>query len=187
MHALRLLAIAAALAAAAPAQPAIQRYAIYLDDSMFGTWDYTLDPMDAAALHAQFGHEYAWFRQGGARYVVNDAGVLDELRRAVKPQNEVNRMKDERNAEAAAIAQSQMLANLRAQFAERLRQPSGGAPAGDSGQAELRARIRDRQQKLDALQQQIDAAQKSVSADTGSRVSAILESAVERGLAQRLN
>ncbi|SPE38071.1 Peptidase M56, BlaR1 (modular protein) [Candidatus Sulfopaludibacter sp. SbA3] len=90
--------------ATAPRQSGtIRRYLIFDGTSTSGSWD-SNDPVDQNGLRERFGRHFAWFRQGRNEYVVTDAGVLDELHRAMEPQKEVNRMQDEVN-------QSQSVAN----------------------------------------------------------------------------
>ncbi len=197
MRAIPLLAAWAAIAAfaqeAPQAQPrqAVERYAIYLDNSMYGAWNYLLDPLDPAAMHARYGHEYAWFRQGANQYVVNDPGVLDQLRQAVEPLNVIDRMKDQLNSEVRTLKVAQM-AQMQASTArwmlesEQLRRSGSVDP--NVGQAFLnrtRARVNEQQQKVIDLQQKVSAEEPGASADYSRRIVEILDSAVQRGLAQR--
>lgn len=187
MNAMLLLAaafIAMATMAQEPPQnaprEAIAHYAIYLDDSIFGNWNYALDPMDPAAMHAAYGHEFAWFRQGANRYVVNDPAVLNELRAAVEPQNEVNHMKDVRTAEESDLRMRQMMAATIARVREMMQQRHMAVGNADFQQTILAVedRVNQEQQKIDA--------QQHVATDSTSRIPAILDSAVRRHLAQRL-
>ncbi|HTX37576.1 MAG TPA: hypothetical protein VME43_21250 [Bryobacteraceae bacterium] len=187
MNAMLLLAAAFTAMAALAQQPAqtapreaIARYAIYLDDSMFGNWNYALDPMDPAAMHAAYGHEYAWFRQGANRYVVTDPAVLNELRAAVEPQNEVNHMKDVRTAEESDLRMRQMMAATIARVQEMMQQRHMAVANTEFQQTILAA-----QERVNQEQQKIDAEQR-VAADSTSRIPAILDSAVRRHLAKRL-
>jgi bla regulator protein blaR1 len=97
-------------AQAPPAQTAaprdartIRRYMISIGDSTTtGSWN-SNDDLDREDLRAKFGRDFAWFRQGGNEYVVTDSGVLAELKDAMGPQNEVNRLQGEVNAHQAVV------------------------------------------------------------------------------------
>jgi hypothetical protein len=170
-------------------QVAAERYAIYLDNSMYGGWNYELDPMDPAAMHAEYGHEYAWFRQGANRYVVNDAGVLDQLRQAVEPRNTIDHARDELNLEKRRLDMVRMSISLRQRTAVQLGEKLGDASRVQAMRAALdreQAQVDLQQQRVNERQQKIDADAKSVSADSDRRILYILDSALLRGLAHRL-
>jgi hypothetical protein len=78
------------------AAPRFRRYMIVSPNQMTGSWD-SSDRDDPDELRARFGANFAWFRQGLSDYVITDAGVLDELRQAMAPQTEVNRMQEKVN------------------------------------------------------------------------------------------
>jgi hypothetical protein len=145
----------------APRVP-IERYTIYLDNSMYGGWNYELDPVDPAAMHAEYGHEYAWFRQGANRYVVNDAGVLDQLRQAVEPRNAIDRAGDELNSEKLRMRMMRLSMSLRQRMLAQL----GDASRVEAMQANLyreQAQVDLQQQKVNERQQKIDADAKGAS------------------------
>lgn len=101
---------ASASTQATPAQAAsprdtrtIRRYMISIGDSTTtGSWN-SNDDLDREDLRAKFGRDFAWFRQGGNEYVVTDSGVLAELKDAMGPQNQVNRLQGEVNAHQAVV------------------------------------------------------------------------------------
>ena len=88
----------------------IRRYMIFDGDSTSGSWD-SGDREDVEALRAKFGRHFAWFRRNSREYVVTDAGVLAELHQAMEPQNEVNRMQSEVNAQQSIVNGQQSQVN----------------------------------------------------------------------------
>jgi hypothetical protein len=96
---------AQAAAEAAPVKapaPRFRRYMIFSGDSMSGSWD-SRDAVDTQGLKARFGPNFVWFRQGGKEYVVTDAGVLAELKQAMEPQEDVNRMQEKVNDQQGIV------------------------------------------------------------------------------------
>jgi hypothetical protein len=163
----------------------IEPYVIYLDNSMYGGWNYELDPVDPAAMHAEYGHEYAWFRQGTNRYVVNDASVLDQLRQAVEPRNTIDRARDELNAEKRNLDMMRLLISVRQRMVAQL----GDASQGEAMRAALdreQVPVDLRQQTVNERQQKIEADAKAAWADSDRRILEILDSALRRGLAHGL-
>ena len=88
----------------------ILRYMIVSDDSMTGSWDSNY-PSQYKELRKKYGPKFVWFSMGGNDYIVTDAGVLEELREALAPQNEVNRMQNEVNRMQDAVNQHQANVN----------------------------------------------------------------------------
>jgi hypothetical protein len=176
-----------AMAQEAPPAPrvSIEPYVIYLDNSMYGGWNYELDPVDPAAMHAEYGHEYAWFRQGTNRYVVSDASVLDQLRQAVEPRNTFGRTRDELNAEKRHLDMMRLLMSVGQRMVAQL---------GDASRVEAmraahdreQAQVDLRQQTVNERQQKIEADAKDAWADSDRQILEILDSALRRGLAHRL-
>lgn len=84
------------------ANTTIRRYMVVDADSISESWD-SSDPENQEALRGKFGRHFAWFRMNGNEYVITDAGVLEELRKANEPQKEVNRMQEDVNAHQAVV------------------------------------------------------------------------------------
>ncbi|WP_321474950.1 M56 family metallopeptidase [uncultured Paludibaculum sp.] len=80
----------------ARSEGAYRRYIIVLGDTQSGSWD-SSDPVNPETLRSRFGRRFAWFRQGGAEHVVTDAGVLQDIERAMEPQKKVNAQQDQVN------------------------------------------------------------------------------------------
>lgn len=79
----------------------IQRYLVIDDSSMSGSWNSR--DTDVEKLREKFGRHFAWFRQNGNEFVITDAGVLEEFRKANGPQEEVNKMQANVNAHQAEV------------------------------------------------------------------------------------
>lgn len=173
-------------AQAAPATP-IRRYMIFDNDSTSGSWD-SADPMDDAALRSKFGRHFAWFRRNGQEYVITDAGVLGELRAAMAPQQQVNRMQSAVNSQQSVVnahqanvnqAQSgvnamQAVVNRRQDLINKLQAAKGDAELIqrlEEALAELRSEkdkgvgqdaVNRKQSEVNAMQQQVNAEQAKV-------------------------
>ena len=93
-----------------PSRRTIRRYLIVSGDSMSGSWD-SSDGMNEAELREKYGPRFAWFLSGGHDYVVTDTGVLEELRQAMAPQNEVNRLQEEVNKQQDVVNHHQQKVN----------------------------------------------------------------------------
>jgi hypothetical protein len=208
-----------------PSQRTIRRYLIVSGDSMSGSWD-SSHGMNQAELREKYGPRFAWFLSGGHEYVVTDAGVLEELRQAMAPQDEVNRLQDEVNKQQDVVNQHQekvnaaqnevnkmqdganrrqdlinqlqqakgdedLLRKLEAALAE-LRAHKGEAPDQDSINREqgkvnaMQERVNEEQGKVNAQQEKVNQEQQRVSAKYKGRVEAILESALQRHVAQEM-
>ena len=173
--------------AAAPRPSDIRRYMIFDGDSTSGSWD-SRDPVDEEGLRAKFGHRLAWFRRNGNEYVITDAGVLDELRQAMEPQKEVNRLQAEVNKRQSVVnshqadvnrAQSgvnalQQQVNRRQDILNRLQSAQGDADLIqklEAALAELKARkepgvdqstVNREQAKVNEMQSKVNSEQAEV-------------------------
>lgn len=106
---------AGALAQANPGEAsgdAIQMFAIIHghDESMTGSWN-SNDDAKVKELRTRFGEDFAWFRRGGADYVITDSATLKDLDAAMEPQKKVNRMQAEVNASQARVNSMQAKVN----------------------------------------------------------------------------
>jgi hypothetical protein len=207
------------------AQRTIRRYLIVSGNSMSGSWD-SSDSLNQAELREKYGARFAWFLSGGHDYVVTDAGVLEELRQAIAPQDEVNRLQSEVNKQQDLVNQHQEKvngaqnevnqmqdgANRRQELINQLQQAKGDedllqkleaslaelrahkdrAPDQDSinqQQSKVNAmqeRVNQEQAKVNAEQEKVNQEQQRVSAKYRGRVESILESALQRHLAQEM-
>jgi hypothetical protein len=86
------------------------RYLIVSGDSMTGSWD-SRDDGRLEKWRAQYGSEFAWFRQDGRDFIITDAHVLAELQSALAPQREVNRQQDEVNRHQEEVNRQQERVN----------------------------------------------------------------------------
>jgi hypothetical protein len=91
----------------APPPPArdtarVTRYLIVSVDSSSGSWDSRDEPR-FKEWRCKYGSHYAWFRQEGRDYIVNDEHTLAELQHAMAPQLEVNHRQDEVNRHQADV------------------------------------------------------------------------------------
>ena len=149
----------------------IRRYMIVMgDSSSSGSWN-SNDPVDERGLREKYGRHFAWFRQGGNEYIVTDKGVMDELERAMEPQESVNRkqsvvndlqskvnaMQSGVNSQQSEVNALQQEANQRQDLLNRIQ-----SAAGKENQAEL---IRE----LEAALRELRAAKSDVSQESVNR------------------
>jgi hypothetical protein len=80
----------------------VTRYLIVSGDSSSGSWDSRDEPR-FKEWRSKYGSRYAWFRQDGRNYIVNDDHTLAELQDAIAPQLEVNHQQDEVNRHQAYV------------------------------------------------------------------------------------
>lgn len=206
-------------------QRTIRRYLIVSGDSSSGSWD-SSDGINEAELREKYGPRFAWFLSRGHDYVVTDAGVLEELRQAMAPQNEVNRLQEEVNKQQDVVNQHQEKVNAAQNEVNKMQDGANRrqelinqmqAAKGDEdllrklelAVSELRAHkgethdqdsINREQSKVNAMQQgvneeqgkvneqqhKVNEEQQRVSAKYKGRVEAILESALQRHVAQEM-
>ena len=91
---------------------AVRRYLIVMGDNQHGSWD-SRDSVTPEALRARFGNRFAWFRQGSKEHVITDEGVLQDIQRAMEPQNKVNAQQDQVNRLQSTINNLQSKVNSR--------------------------------------------------------------------------
>jgi hypothetical protein len=150
---------------------------------MYGEWDYMTDSLDSSAMHTRYGHEFAWFRYSTKQYVVNDPRVLSDLRRAVEPQNVVDRMKDQLNAEKRQLSMVSLFATLQLKMADAIpTMPADRQRIIDKAQA----RVLEQQHVVDDLQRKVDAEANASYAESRARIIDILGSAFRMGVAHPL-
>jgi hypothetical protein len=190
-----------------PAAP-IRRYLVVDGDSTSGSWD-SDDSIGIEGLRDRFGRHFLWFRQDRKEYVVTDAGMLDELRRAMEPQREVNRMQSRVNGQQAAVNAHQSRVNQAQSSVNAMqgdvnqRQRAVNGEGSNTGQADVNRRqaaVNQEQSKVNAMQAEVNAEQGKVNQEQGKvneqqhrvteeinrRLPEIINSAVRRNLAQLL-
>jgi hypothetical protein len=217
--------VPAAIEQGGPSHRTIRRYLIVSGDSMSGSWD-SSDDMNLAELREKYGRHFAWFLSAGHDYVVTDAVVLEELRQAMAPQDEVNRMQDEVNKQQDDVNKDQEKvnaaqdevnkmqdgANRRQELINQMQDAKGDEDLLrklELATAELRAHkgeghdqqsinreqgkvnamqqgVNEEQGKVNTQQQKVNQEQQRVSAKYKGRIEAILESALQRRLAQEM-
>ncbi len=90
----------------------MRRYIIVLGDTWLGSWN-SSEAANPETLQARYGNRFAWFRQtDNSEYVITDAGVMNDLEKAMEPQKEVIRMQEDVNAQQSVVNSMQQRANV---------------------------------------------------------------------------
>jgi hypothetical protein len=161
-----ILLLAAPLAAQAPAIPAretkVTRYLVVSGDSSSGSWD-SGDERHFKEWRSKYGPHYAWFRQDGRDYIVNDDHTLAEIDRAMAPQLEVNRRQGEVNGHQADVNRLQdgvnnHQADVNRAQAEVNRQQSlvNAGSVAQSHVNQIQSEVNTRQQAVNAEQDKVN-------------------------------
>jgi len=138
------------------------RYLIVSGDSMSGSWD-SSDEARIAKWRAQYGPEFAWFRQDGRDYIVTDERTLMALHDAMGPQREINRQQSEVNRHQGEVNRQQGIVNghqaevNRAQAEVNRQQDlvNRGEAHQDSANR-MQAEVNGKQQKVNAEQETVN-------------------------------
>ncbi len=90
----------------------MRRYIIVLGDTWLGSWN-SSEAANPETLQARYGNRFAWFHQtDNSEYVITDAGVMNDLEKAMEPQKEVIRMQEDVNAQQSVVNSMQQRANV---------------------------------------------------------------------------
>jgi hypothetical protein len=135
----------------------ITRYLIVSGDSSSGSWDSRDEPR-FAEWRAKYGSRYAWFRQDGRDYIINDDGTLDQLRDAMAPQREVNRRQD-------GVNRHQDFVNRQQERVNRQQDDVNRAQDNVNRQQNLVNREGGEQARVNQLQSEVNGKQRAVNAE----------------------
>jgi hypothetical protein len=172
----------------------IRRYIIVHGDSISGSWD-DGDSPSTGELRSQFGDRFAWLRKAGREYVITASSVMDELDRAMEPQNHVNRMQDGVNREQARVNEMQAGVNAHQHDVNAMQtqvnesQSREGQERVNRKQADVnteQAGVNAEQAKVNAMQEKVNQEQHRVSAEFNRRVQEIFDSALQSGAATQM-
>jgi len=145
--------------AQAPAHEAakVSRYLIVSGDSSTGSWD-SRDEGRLERWRAQYGPDFAWFRQGGRDYIVTDDSTLAAFQKAMAPQREVNRRQEEVNGHQEDVNSQQERVNSHQEDVNRAQEEV-------NRQQELANRGAAEQDRVNRLQSDVNARQQTVNAE----------------------
>jgi len=163
-----LLGASVILTAGGPPSQKVTRYLIFSGDSTSGSWD-SRDEGRLKKWRAQYGSEFAWFRQDGHDYIVTDNRTLAEIQNAMAPQREVNRQQDEVNGHQEGVNRQQEGVNRhqedvnRAQSEVNRQQDKVNSGAGDQDRVNrLQSEVNGKQSTVNAEQQKVNHQQEGV-------------------------
>ena len=172
----------------------IRRYVIVHGESTSGSW-IDGDAPFADELRSRFGQRFAWFVKYGHEYVVTASAVMNDLDRAMEPQNNVNRMQAGVNREQERVNEMQAGVNAHQHDVNAMQSQVNEDQSGadqervNRKQADVNAEQADvnaEQAKVNAAQEKVNAEQRRVSAEFNRRVEEIFNSALQNGLATKL-
>jgi len=153
----------------APAK--VTRYLIVSGDSSSGSWD-SRDEGRLTKWRAEFGSEFAWFRQDGRDYLVTDDRTLAELQEAMAPQREVNGEQAEVNQHQEEVNRQQEQVNShqenvnRAQEEVNRQQNRVNEGAGDQDRVNrLQSGVNGKQQTVNSEQEKVNQKQAVVNTE----------------------
>ena len=135
----------------------VTRYLIVSGDSWSGSWDSRDEPR-FEVWRAEYGSRFAWFRQDGRDYIVNDEHTLVELQQAMAPQREVNRRQDEVNRHQSEVNRLQDGVNGHQGDVNR-------AQDEVNRQQSLVNEGREAQSRVNQIQSEVNAKQRAVNAE----------------------
>jgi hypothetical protein len=135
----------------------VTRYLIVSGDSSSGSWDSRDEPR-IEEWRSRYGSHFAWFRQDGRDYIVNDDRRLAELQHAMAPQLEVNRRQEEVNRHQEDVNRLQEGVNSHQEGVNR-------AQAEGNRQQDLVNRGNAAQSHVNQIQSDVNAKQQGVNAE----------------------
>lgn len=169
----------------------VTRYLIVSGDSWSGSWE-GRDEWRYKKWRAQYGSDYAWFRQDGHDYIVNDEHTMAEFQNAMAPQREVNRQQEEVNRHQEEVNRQQEQVNShqedvnRAQEEVNRQQSLVNERSGDQERVNrLQTEVNGKQQTVNAQQEKVNQQQEVVNREqeavnkVQTRVSAEIENALQ--------
>ena len=172
---------------------AIRRYVIVHGSFISGSWDDSDSSNEE--LRNRFGDRFAWFRKDHHEYVITGSSVLDELDRAMEPQENVNRMQAGVNREQGRVNEMQAGVNAHQHDVNAMQarvnanEPGIDQPRVNRKQADVNAEqsgVNAEQSKVNAMQKKVNEEQHRVSAEIERSVQEIFERALENGSAKEL-
>jgi hypothetical protein len=135
----------------------ITRYLIVSGDSSSGSWD-SRDDARLKEWRTKYGSHFAWFRQDGRDYIIDDHRTLDEFEEAMGPQREVNRHQDDVN-------RHQDLVNGQQGKVNRQQDGVNCAQEGVNQQQSLVNQGGGEQSRVNQLQSEVNGKQRAVNAE----------------------
>jgi hypothetical protein len=140
----------------------VTKYLIVSGDSSSGSWD-SRDEARLTKWRAQYGTDFAWFRQDGRDYIVTDEHILAEFQNAMAPQREVNRQQEEVNRHQEEVNRQQERVNShqegvnRAQHEVNQQQNLVNRGTGDQERVNrLQSEVNGKQQAVNAEQEKVN-------------------------------
>lgn len=150
----------------------ISRYLIVSSDSSMSGSSNSADEPRISHLRDKYGSRFAWFRQDGRDYVVNDSRFMDQLDEAMAPQrevnqeqDEVNRRQDEVNRLQDQVSRQQDEVNRAQDVVNRQQDLVNEGSASQSRVNELQAKVNERQQAVNAEQAKVNQRQAQVNSE----------------------
>jgi beta-lactamase regulating signal transducer with metallopeptidase domain len=179
-----------AAAGAGPAQAPVTQYMIVSGQSLNGSWD-SPEPF-FKGWGSKYGSHYAWFRQDGREYIVNDDRTMAQLEEAMAPQREVNRHQEDVNRHQEVVNGQQEKVNRhqedvnRAQEDVNQQQNLVNRGSGEQSRVnQLQSEVNGKQQAVNAEQDQVNQEQDVVNKEQDAvnrmqtRASAEIEKALQ--------
>jgi hypothetical protein len=185
----------------------VTRYLIVSGDSSSGSWDSRDEPR-FKEWRSKYGSRYAWFRQDGRDYIVNDDHTMAEFQDAMAPQREVNRRQDDVNRHQEMVNRQQERVNRhqddvnRAQDDVNQQQNLVNRGGGEQSRVnQLQSEVNGKQQAVNAEQDKVNQEQTVVnkeqdavnqmqtraSAEIDKALQALFDSARRQGLAHEVH
>jgi hypothetical protein len=155
----------AAAAGPGPAQPPVAaardsarvtQYMIVSGESLSGSWD-SPEPF-FKGWRSKYGSHYAWFRQDGREYIVNDDRTMAQLEEAMAPQREVNRHQEDVNRHQEVVNGQQEKVNRHQEDVNRAQEEV-------NHQQNLVNRGSGEQSRVNQLQSEVNGKQQAVNAE----------------------
>jgi hypothetical protein len=134
----------------------VTQYMIVSGDSLTGSWN-SPEPF-FKQWGSQYGSHYAWFRQNGRDYIVNDDRTMAELQEAMAPQREVNRRQEDVNRHQEVVNRQQERVNRHQEDVNRAQEEV-------NQQQNLVNRGSGEQSRVNQLQSEVNGKQQAVNAE----------------------